>query len=81
MELALTHLLLVNPPPPGSPEQWIWNNEKTLNGPLFRHWSDDARAQFLTNARLALTALLRPPCHEDPQLGPPRCAVTTGGSG
>ena len=66
LEQALAHLLRVNPPPPGSPEQWIGNIETLLEGPLFRNWSDDAKAQFLTDARLALTALLRPPRQEDP---------------
>ena len=65
MEQALAHLLHVNPPPPGSPEQWIKNIETLLDGPLFRQWSEHAKAQFLTDARLALTALLRPPRSED----------------
>ena len=66
MEQALAHLLRVNPPPPGSPEQWIRNIETLLDGPLFQQWSGDAKAQFLADARLALTALLRPP-----RSGPP----------
>ena len=65
VEQALGHLLRVNPPPPGSAEQWIRNIETLLDGPLFRNWSEDAKAQFLTDARLALTALLRPPRQED----------------
>lgn len=64
MEQALAHLLRVNPPPPGSPEEWIRNIEMLLEGSLFRHWDEDAKAQFLTDARLALTALLRPPHQE-----------------
>ena len=66
MEQALAHLLRADPPPPDSPEQWIRNIETLLDGPLFRQWSEDAKAQFLTDARLALTALLRPP-----RSGPP----------
>ena len=66
MEQALAHLLHANPPPPGSPEQWIRNIEALLDGPLFRNWSEDAKAQFRSDARLALTELLRPPRQEDP---------------
>ena len=62
----MAHLLRVDPPPPGSAEQWIRNIETLLAGPLFRNWSEDAKAQLLTDARLALTALLRPPPQEDP---------------
>ena len=65
MEQALAHLLSANPPPPGSPEQWIRNIETMLEGPLFRNWSDKAKDQFLTDARLALTALLRLARQED----------------
>ena len=63
-----SHFPCVNPPPPGSPEQWIANIEALLDGPLFRHWNGEAEALFLTDARLALTALFRPPHQEDTQL-------------
>ena len=66
VEQALAHLLRVNPPPPGSPDQWIRNIEAMLEGPLFRHWDQTAKAQFLNDARIALTALLHPPSQEDP---------------
>ena len=66
MELAMAHLLRVNPPPPDSLEQWVGNIEALLEGPLFRHWNEDDKAQFLTVARLALAALLCPPRQEDP---------------
>ncbi len=65
LEQAVAHLLRVNPPPPDSPEQWMRNIETLLSGPLFRNWSDDAKEQFLTDARLALTALLHPTQSED----------------
>ena len=65
MEQAVGHLLRVNPPPPDSPEQWMRNIEALLAGPLFRNWSDNSKEQFLTDARLALTALLRPARSED----------------
>ena len=66
IEQALAYLLRVDPPPPGSPELWIRNIETLLEGPLFQDWSDNNKAQFLTDARLALVALLRPP-----RSGPP----------
>ena len=65
LEQPVAHLLRVNPPPPGSPKQLIRNIETLQEGPLFRNWSDDAKDQFLTDARLAPTALLRPPRSED----------------
>ena len=66
LEQAVAHLLRVNPPPPDSPDQWIRNIEALVEGPLFRNWNDNAKAQFLTDARLALTTLLGPPRQEDP---------------
>ena len=64
MEQALSHLLSVHPLHPGSAEQWTGNTEALHDGPMFRNWSD--KAQFRSDARLALTALLRPPRQEDP---------------
>ena len=61
MEQALGHLLRVHPLHPGSAEQWTRNAEALHDGPLFRHWSDDNKAQFMSDARLALTAVLCPP--------------------
>ena len=66
VEQALSHLLRVNPPPPDAPEQWMSNIETLLEGPLFRNWSQDAKTQFLTDARLAMNALLRPSREGDP---------------
>lgn len=61
----LGHLLRVSPPP-DSPEQWVADIETILEGPPFRRWDDADKAQFLTDARLALTALLSPRQQEEP---------------
>ena len=76
MEQALGHLLRVHPLHPESAEQWTRNTEALHDGPLFRHWSNDARDQFMSDPRLALTALLRPP-----RIGGPVTALEQRGNG